>query len=396
MACAILSLTAKSDQSGLLYMDQYQSFDAHDFMRDPAFRDWVAGLHSGSPDPDVAAFWEAWLLANPRQTEVVQQAKDGLLTIWGTFDQLPEAERLNRIATIKAARQERDHEPVIRRLGTWQYWAAAAGVILILSVGWLAYTYQQTPTVAQKPPRISYEQAIAQATDQKPTEVANATNKPRRVSLPDGSTVTLSANSKLSYNPALNQAAERTVYLSGEAFFEVRRDPAHPFLVYANGTVTKVLGTSFRINAYENRPDVTVQVRTGRVSVFSSTRATDPGTLFRQLENGIVLTPNQQVVLTPSETLVKSIVPRPVLLHPEADRAGTVYTDVPLSQILQKLEASYGLEINYDEAAYRDCLLTARLYDEPLLDQIGLLCKSIGATYTLTDARIVISGGGCN
>ncbi len=369
-------------------MKDYQPFDEADFMQDPSFRDWVAGR------ADASAFWEEWLRAHPEKNETVQQAREWLLAIWADFDGLPEAERLDRIARIKQERDARFRQPVVRRLGGWRWWAAAATVVLVSGLGWLAYS--RLPTRAtDNPQRISYEQVLNHIADAKPVEQQNPARQPRRITLPDGSVVTLSAASKISYEPTLAQRNTRTVYLSGEAFFEVVKNPARPFQVYANGVVTKVLGTSFRISAYDNAPDVTVQVRTGRVSVFASTRAKNAGALFVGLTNGIVLTPNQQVVLTPDETLVKSIVPKPALLNPQTVNVGTVYTDVPLPQILEKLEESYGIDIEYDQAALRECLLTARLYDEPLLEQISLLCKTVGATYTVTDGRIVLAGGGC-
>lgn len=371
-------------------MNDYQQFDALDFMQDPAFRDWVAGQ---SPGED--AFWEAWLVDHPEKTEVVQQAKEWLSTIWSEFDELPEHERTDRILQLKEARSERDNSlPTVRWLGSWNWWSAAAGVALVIGLGWLTYANLPTSTSA-KPRRISYQQAVATIANVKPIEISTKAGQIRRVVLPDGSVITLSSQSRISYAPNLNKTKQRRVYLLGEAFFDIARNPDKPFLVYANGLVTKVLGTSFIVKAYENTPSVTVQVRSGRVSVFSSVQVGKAAALFNQLTNGIVLTPNQQVVLTPEEKLVKSIVPKPALLNPEKVSLGSVYTDAPLSQIFARLEASYGIDIVYDEAAFRECLLTARLYDEPLLDQISLICKSVDATYTVADARIVISGNGC-
>ncbi len=371
-------------------MTPYHQFSAQAFMLDAWFRAWVA-----NPTPETDAFWQHWLLANPDKKEVCQRAKEELLTLWGEFDQLPEAERQQRINQIKAARLRRDPAPVRWWSGQRAGWAVAASLTLALGMGWLAYTRMPTATGNGQTARLTYQQLTAPQPGTPVLTETKSSSQSRGVKLPDGSLVTLSARSTVRYAPTLGKTPQRAVYLQGEAFFEVVKDPTRPFFVYANGVVTRVLGTSFRVSAYETTPNVTVQVRTGRVAVFANTHAQNAGTLFSHLKNGVVLTPNQQVVLLPNETLVKSIVQQPTLLHPDTDRAGTVYTDTPLSQIFQKLETSYGIEIVYDQATLRECLLTARLYDEPLLEQIALLCKTVGATYAVTDGRIVVSGGNC-
>ena len=88
-------------------------------------------------------------------------------------------------------------------------------------------------------------------------EQTNNSNKPQIITLSDGSSVLLQPNSKLSY-PKIFTGNERKVYLSGEGFFEISKNPKKPFFVYANEIVTKVVGTSFRVKAYSDQPDVEV------------------------------------------------------------------------------------------------------------------------------------------
>lgn len=85
--------------------------------------------------------------------------------------------------------------------------------------------------------------------------------------LPDGSTVTLNAASSLVIPPDFGNK-ERRVILSGEAFFEVKPDPAHPFKVSHGSITTTVLGTSFNIRAYHQAK---ISVVTGRVQVATAT-----------------------------------------------------------------------------------------------------------------------------
>ena len=71
------------------------------------------------------------------------------------------------------------------------------------------------------------------------------------ITLSDGTIVYLNAESELRY-PVKFVGEDRQVYLSGEAYFDVFHDPAHPFYVKTKSLDVKVLGTSFNVNAREN------------------------------------------------------------------------------------------------------------------------------------------------
>lgn len=85
------------------------------------------------------------------------------------------------------------------------------------------------------------------------------------VSLSDGSTVWLNTQSELLV-PKIFKGHKRNVYFKGEAFFEVAKNPRRPFKVYANGTTTQVLGTSFNLKALDSARIVSLTVVTGEVS----------------------------------------------------------------------------------------------------------------------------------
>src|SRR5690606_21951555 len=85
-----------------------------------------------------------------------------------------------------------------------------------------------------------------------------------RIRLPDQSLVLLDENSTIYYRYL---GGKREVTLSGEAFFEVSREPARPVLVYAGEIVTRVLATSFRGRVRPGAPPPVVSVKTERVDV---------------------------------------------------------------------------------------------------------------------------------
>jgi ferric-dicitrate binding protein FerR (iron transport regulator) len=96
--------------------------------------------------------------------------------------------------------------------------------------------------------------------------VTAAPGKVEKKILPDGSTVWLNDNSAVSYYS--NFAGQRTIALKkGEAFFDVKKDAAHPFTVLSNGVSTTVKGTSFSVKMIGRTGDIKVSVVTGKVLV---------------------------------------------------------------------------------------------------------------------------------
>lgn len=89
-----------------------------------------------------------------------------------------------------------------------------------------------------------------------------------KILLSDGTEVWLNANSTLKY-PAVFLGEERVVQLKGEAYFKVSKDMDHPFLVEAQGVLTRVLGTEFNITAYTPE-DTHVVLISGSVEISST------------------------------------------------------------------------------------------------------------------------------
>ncbi|WP_372775353.1 FecR family protein [Mangrovibacterium sp.] len=87
------------------------------------------------------------------------------------------------------------------------------------------------------------------------------------VELPDGTTVQLNSGSRLSYAGNFS-AGERVLHLDGEAFFDVAKDPDHPFIVKTNSLDFRVYGTSFNIQAYELDIEVNTTLVEGSLAVI--------------------------------------------------------------------------------------------------------------------------------
>ncbi|MBC8151681.1 MAG: FecR family protein, partial [Bacteroidetes bacterium] len=207
--------------------------------------------------------------------------------------------------------------------------------------------------------------------------------------------IILKKNSRISYAPSFT-GSSREVYLSGEGFFEVTKNPDRPFLIYANGLVTKVLGTSFSIKAYPGDPNVTVEVKTGRVAVFTqSDPRINAKAGSRELE-GVLLTPNQRIVYVRDEVrLAKSLIDAPQLISEAPTKNRFTFEETPVPAVFDALEKAYEVDIVYDEQLLANCPLTATLTDQPLFEKLDIICQVIEARYEVMDGQIVIYSRGC-
>ncbi|MBO3270896.1 MULTISPECIES: FecR family protein [Hymenobacter] len=223
------------------------------------------------------------------------------------------------------------------------------------------------------------------------TKQTNTSQHPLAVRLPDNSRVTLHPGSSLRYLVAL-AGARREVHLVGEAYFQVSKNPQRPFLVFTNQVVTTVLGTSFRVKAYHNAAQASVSVREGKVAVQTRADADLSATPKRPAAAGVLLLPNQQAVYSAAKRqFTKELVSQPAVLVPQPFE----FEERPVAEVLAALEKAYGVDIVYDRATLAHCTVSITFYNEPLFGKLNLLCKSLGASYSISDAQILLHSNGC-
>jgi hypothetical protein len=191
------------------------------------------------------------------------------------------------------------------------------------------------------------------------------------------------------------------VNLTGEALFQVTRNPKQPFFVNAGEVTTKVLGTSFRVQTGENNRSVQVSVLTGKVSVFQ--REAPEEQSKDKVKNGVILTPNQRVVFTQaSHSFETSLVEQPMVVAPDDDTPVIQipivtfdFEDATMATVVGKLQKAYGIEIILENEELGNCLFTADITEQPLFIKLDLLCAALNATYEVRGTKILIMGSGC-
>ncbi len=153
------------------------------------------------------------------------------------------------------------------------------------------------------------------------------------LTLADGTQVWLNAESRLEFPDRFN-GKTREVRLSGEAYFEVKKDAKRPFIVHSDYLTTRVLGTSFNVRVYSSR-DAAVTLVNGRVQVKAGDKAQ-------------MLSPGQQTSLAKTGLEVKTVDTYPITQWKE----GFFYFDnQTLFFIMQELSRWYGVNVSFDDTS---------------------------------------------
>ncbi|WP_428658216.1 FecR family protein [Runella sp.] len=380
---------SSTDKLRLPVQNLYLTFTASDFVVDDAFL-----RHQLHPNQESSRFWNDWLAQHPEKQESWQQAVQLLEAVQMGLDEYirtylsPEAEA-NLLSRIQATNAAFEETPEVVPLWNrpWSRYAAIACFIVLAGALFRLYQHQSSSVSP-------YQRYVATLSESR-IEKINENAQPILVRLPDGSQVTLFPKSRLSYDDRFGQE-NRSVYLSGKAFFDVVKQPQKPFFVYANELVTKVLGTSFTVQAYPEDKRVEVQVRTGKVSVFTQNDPQKQKMLDNSTLEGIVLTPNQQITLHRQELrFSKALVPKPELLIPSTQAPLFEFDETSVPEVFALIEKAYGVNIVYDEELLSSCTITASLTEESLAEKIQLICQGIGAKSEIIDAQIIIYSKGC-
>jgi len=253
-------------------------------------------------------------------------------------------------------------------------WMAAAAAVLVLGVGGaLLYRGNKQEVVAGNAPIHN-------------KEIATRYGTRGYQELPDGSKLWLNAGSKVTY-----AEGRRELTLTGEAFFDIRHDPEHPFIIHTGKLDIKVLGTSFNIKAYPNDSTVETTLINGKVEIDW------PG----GKRDGIVLRPHEKVVIPIRETQKteaivdrKMVAPDPqykTVIETSWVEDKLVFRNEAFSDVSKKLERWYNIHISFEDKRYLEDRLTAYFKDQPIKNVMDALQISLGFHYRIEGDTIHIT-----
>jgi ferric-dicitrate binding protein FerR (iron transport regulator) len=335
----------------------YTHFAAADFLHDAEFRAWIR-----QPGPERDAWWRGLAGTHPHLKPELAQARLlalGLESTWTGFSDAYVEERFERLRTDEAGRPE----PVGRVLPLparrWRRLAVAACLGLLVAAGGGGYVHVFTETVRQ-----------------------TAYGQLQTVALYDGSVVTLNANSRLRLPSRWAWRTTREVWLDGEAYFSVAKQPGptgfRKFTVHTTRLDVEVLGTRF--NVYARPTKTQVLLDEGHVLLRDATTHQTlplrPGQLVEYV--AAVRRPPRQAAPTEVRSLAAYRQNR------------LLFDDAPLSELAQRFEEVYGLGLLFEGLSFENQHFTGELPVNDLDKAVLILAESFDGQARREPQRIVL------
>jgi ferric-dicitrate binding protein FerR (iron transport regulator) len=343
-----------------------------DLLSQTEFVRWVQ-----NPDEELNAFWKQWLIAHPDRLNDVKLAREFLVGIKSTpLSDLPQhikEEILIKIlqddlqdAPVNSVSAEKSFFPLFSWYSLGQFYRVAG----VLFIGILAaFLYAVTIPSSEEP--IHHVAAVEWIT-KKTTK-----GEKLKFTLPDSTEVWLNSSSELLF-PKSFEGSDRMVKLSGEAFFDVYPDSVHPFIVDAQGLLTKAVGTSFTVAKDPEKQLTKVSLATGKVYVSHS------NVPFEEL-----LAPGEQLVF--NEAKKKASIGAYDWKKEVGWKDGwLVFNNASYEQVLQAIEEWYGVQVTTLNSPSRKWDYSGEYHRQTLDNILASMAFIEKFKYTINDNTVTI------
>lgn len=199
--------------------------------------------------------------------------------------------------------------------------------------------------------------------------------------LPDGSEVYLNSDSRIKYSMDGEDGA-REVFLSGEAWFQVEKNPGKDFIVHTPAYDVKVTGTRFNVKAYDSDKETAVTLEDGEVSIAPSATT--------RLESTFVLKPGEQFVYNQVSNThsVRQVNTRWITSWKDNK---LIFVNMELDELFTILERKYGVEIVVKSKAILDYHYDGTIRNETILEILEIIKKTLPINYKIVDQKVEIT-----
>jgi ferric-dicitrate binding protein FerR (iron transport regulator) len=295
-----------------------------------------------------------WLNASMENQRYFSEQKN----LWALFDTHQKMLKIDEKKAFKKVSGKINRSTKIK-LFTYFQRVAAVVVFPLLAVS-IFYYGKQTEDHVQ----------IAQITNTVETPLGMRSS----ITLPDSTRVWLNAGSRISF-PVVFSNKEREVSLSGEAYFEVRKNKKWPFIVTTKNVNVIVTGTKFNCNAYPENEQVQTVLVEGEITLtnlgMTENRQVKPGELA-------VYNKSNGRITKVSTDLQKYVAWK---------NGKLMFRDDKMDNVVEKLERWYNVDILIADKEIADYVYTATFVDESLDQVLKMLSISAPIRYTISDRK---------
>ncbi|WP_290796231.1 FecR family protein [Flavihumibacter sp. UBA7668] len=196
-----------------------------------------------------------------------------------------------------------------------------------------------------------------------------------QVQLPDGSLVWLNAESSIQFQSGMNKQ-ERVVMVTGELFFDVKKDPLRKFIVRSNALQVEVLGTRFNVNlnAFDQLPKVFLQE--GAITLSSSN---NPVVVKKLIPGEMVTIQNNKLNITkPNEEQVLAW-----------KNGWFEFSNASIEEIMEEVKRWYNVDIQY-ETKINDRFTASIERNLPAAGLLDLLQMTGKVSFEYKDSKIIV------
>lgn len=209
-------------------------------------------------------------------------------------------------------------------------------------------------------------------------ELVTSKGEKSYLQLPDGTRVWLNSCTTLEYAENYGHS-NRSIYLDGEAYFEVAKNKDLPFVVKANGIDVKAIGTAFNVSAYMEDSQLTTTLFNGKVAVQP--------TLTKQ---EVLLEPNQVAVYDKSRNKIE-VVPYDKKLFAQWRGGFLSFKMMYLQDITKLLERNYNVVFRYENQGIKKLRFSGSFRNnEDLSEILNVIKTNTGIRYQILKDTIVI------
>ena len=346
---------------------------------------------------------EAWLSENPLNEDLMEQWEKGEF-LQKNFSRYNRLDVGTAIGNMKVRISAQSSRRPSRKIGIRLPAVAAVVICIITTALFIRYQLQDSPETVSDFPANRVVLSIA---DRQPIPLGNQDDEtawrhhlektksadisadsavPLKISvmrggeyklcLDDGTVVWLNSESEFEY-PETFSEKERRVKLSGEAYFEVQKDPERAFIVESGGTSVKVLGTTFNLSAYANDPAVVTTLVSGKVEVQTG-------------KENRILTPGRQAIVDKESNTV-SVHEVDTRLYTAWIQGVFEFDGMPLQDITNRLSRWYDVQFEFRDNCGEEHFTGAFWKYQPLESFLKDIESVTNVVFTPVDKKIIVT-----